>query len=42
MRVYSWMRVYERPSAWQELFSDPALVAARIRAAFDRAVRLAR
>ncbi len=27
---------------WQELFSDPARVAARIRAAFDRAVRLGR
>lgn len=27
---------------WQELFSDPASIAARIRAAFHRAVRLAR
>jgi hypothetical protein len=27
---------------WQELFSDPAGVAARIRAAFDRSIRLAR
>jgi hypothetical protein len=27
---------------WQELFSDPAGIAGRIRAAFDRAIRLGR